>query len=300
MSSKSYVRLVVPEGDRQGLMRWVAILTGSKNTLKGVGFFVGGALLGAIGFRWACYGMAIAVAAALVGSVATLPQAMGKAKARVGLRSVISRDPRINWLSAARLFLFGARDVWFVLALPIFLRDSLGWTFSQVGAFLALWVIGYGIVQAAAPAHLRRRSGHGGPPDASQLVRWTLALLVPLGAMIGALAAGLSASATLISGLALFGIVFATNSAIHSFLIVHYAEQDKVALAVGFYYMANAAGRLVGTLLSGALFQWFGLGQSGLVASLACSMLFVGASAVACEPLRRAERRIDAAGIAGA
>jgi MFS family permease len=286
MSSKSYIRLVVPEGDARGLMKWVAVLTGSKNTLKGVGFFAGGALLAWIGFRDACLAMAAALVGALVVSAFMLPRAMGRAKERPGFRALVSNDPRINWLSLARFFLFGARDVWFVLALPIFLADTLRWSFEEVGGFLAAWVIGYGIVQASAPVYFR---GGRRDPDAAHLARWTLALLVPLAAIPAALAAGMSPAVTLVVGLGAFGVVFAANSAVHSYLVVHYADQDRVSLVVGFYYMANAAGRLLGTVLSGALFQWGGQGRDGLMWCIAGALALVVCSRVSCAPLRRAE-----------
>ena len=281
MSAKSYIKLVVPHGDARGLMKWVAILTGSKNTLKGAGFFVGGALLASIGFRAACHGMAGGVAVALVAAALMLPKAPGKVTSKPGLGAVIPKDPRINWLCAARMFLFGSRDIWFVLALPIFLASTLTWSFYEVGGFLVLWVIGYGVVQAAAPRQFRE-------PDARTLAKITAALLVPLAAIALALELGWPPQPVLIVGLGLFGLVFAANSAVHSYLIVHYAEEDKVALAVGFYYMANATGRLVGTVLSGALFQWGGQGRTGLVVCIAGSFVFVFASLLACGPLRRA------------
>jgi MFS family permease len=291
MSAKSYVKLVVPEDDLHGLMRWVALLTGSKNTLKGVGFFVGGALLTVLGFRGATLSMAVALALTLVVSWMLLPSAAGRASGEVRLSDLISRDPRVNRLSAARLFLFGARDIWFVLALPIFLSSVLGWAHAQVGAFLALWVIGYGIVQALAPKYVGGAGGSGGrpAPDARALGLWTLALVVPLGGMLAALSAGVSPTFTLIVGLVVFAVVFATDSAIHSYLIVSYADADRVSLSVGFYYMANAAGRFTGTVLSGALFQVAGQGLPGLLTCLAGSLLFVLVSAGLCVPLRSAE-----------
>jgi predicted MFS family arabinose efflux permease len=291
MSSKSYVKLVVPEGDGGALMKWVSLLTGSKNTLKGVGFFVGAALLALFGFRAACAGMAGCLLLTLIASTAMLPWAAGRAKGKPKFASVVSRDPRINWLSAARFFLFGSRDVWFVLALPIFLGSTLGWSFYETGGFLALWVIGYGCVQALAPRIVGARSTDGGshPPDAVGLGRFTALLLLPLGALVAALLLDVPAGPALIAGLAIFGVVFAANSAIHSFLVVHYAESGAVSLAVGFYYMANAAGRLVGTLLSGAVFPWAGPGRPGLVACLVVSMVLVAASRLFCTPLRRAE-----------
>jgi MFS family permease len=291
MSSKSYVKLVVAESDARGLMKWVAILTGSKNTLKGLGFFLGGVLLATLGLRGACLGMAGALLVALVGSIALLPRAPGKSSSNVSLASLVSRDPRIHWLSAARLFLFGSRDVWFVLALPIFLATDLGWSHGRVGGFLAAWIVGYGLVQAAAPAFVGARGADGArsAPDARRLGSWTAALVLPLAALVLALRQDLAPATSLTIGLALFGLVFAANSAIHSYLIISYAEGDRVALRVGFYYMANAAGRLVGTLLSGAVFQAAGQGRSGLVACLLVSLGFVVVSGLLCVPLRRAE-----------
>ncbi|MCB9915227.1 MAG: organoarsenical effux MFS transporter ArsJ [Planctomycetes bacterium] len=266
MSAKSFLKLVVPAGDGHGLLRWVALLTGSKNTLKGVGFFLGGALLAALGFRGACYGMAGALVLAALGAQALLPRAAGKAKRKPDLRQLVSADARVNWLSAARLFLFGARDVWFVLALPIYLAAELGWSHAAVGGALAGWVILYGVVQAGAPRVVgtAAAAGERRAPDARRLGGLTAALLAPLLGLALALAAGLAPVPTLVVGLLAFGFVFALNSALHSYLILAYAREE-VSLDVGFYYTANAAGRLVGTLLSGALFQLAGQGRDGLL-----------------------------------
>ncbi|MCH2173003.1 organoarsenical effux MFS transporter ArsJ [Myxococcota bacterium] len=293
MSAKSYVKLVIPEGDESRLMRWVSLLTGSKNTLKGVGFFVGGLMLTALGFQAACLAMAGALAIALVSSVVLLPGAAGRASDKPKLTSVISRDPRINWLAAARLVLFASRDVWFAVALPVFLASSLGWSFPAVGAFLACWVVGYGIVQASAPRFTVRRTGQETlPPDAVHLTGWTASLLIPLLGIATALGSGIFPEIALIGGLALFGILFAANSAVHSFLIVSYADSNSVAMNVGFYYSANAVGRLLGTLLSGAVFQAFGLGLPGLVACMLAAACFVAISTASCIRLSSAEGRI--------
>jgi hypothetical protein len=290
MSSKSYVKLVVPEGDAHGLLRWVALITGSKNALKGAGFFLGGLLLGAVGFANACLGMAAGLGIALALSALLLPRG-GALGAKARLRSVFAQDARINWLAASRLFLFGSRDLWFAIALPVFLAADLGWPHARVGAFLALWVIGYGAVQAGAPRLLARgRAGGAGAASAAQAIGWTLALLAPLAAIAMALRAGAAPEASLVVGLGVFGALFAVNSALHSYLIVAYADSERVAMQVGFYYMANAAGRLAGTLLSGAIYQGFGLGAPGLVACLIASMAFVALSAAFCWPLRDAER----------
>lgn len=292
MSSKSYLKLVVPSGDSQGLLRWVALLTGSKNTLKGAGFFLGGLLLSQLGFAGACLGMASVLSLTLASSWLALPPAAGKAKSKVSLGHLLSRDSRVNWLSASRLFLFGARDIWFVLALPIFLASTLGWSHSAVGGFLAGWVVLYGLVQASAPRVIGAQDADGqrSLPDARQLGRLTAALALPLGGLVLALQLGLSPGSALVLGLVAFGALFALNSAAHSYLILAYSRDEGVALDVGFYYMANASGRLVGTLLSGALFQLAGEGQGGLVWCLVGSLLFVLVSALLCGPLARAER----------
>lgn len=289
MSAKSYIKLVVPEADGRGLLKWVSVLTGSKNALKGAGFFAGGVLLAVFGFGGACWGMAGGLAVALVVSACLLPRAAGRTKQTITWKQMFSTDPRINWLSAARLFVFGSRDVWFVLALPVFLSSGLGWSFERVGGFLALWVIGYGIVQATAPSWLGGRGSE--PPTARSLGVWTAVLVVPLAAIFVALRWDVSASHSLVVGLCAFGVAFAANSAIHSFLVVAYSDREKVALNVGFYYMANATGRLIGTVLSGVVFEAAGSGIRGLEACLAVSIAFVIVSAACCVPLRVAERR---------
>lgn len=273
MSAKSSIKLLVP-GDRQGvLFRWVAALTGSKNALKGVGFFLGGALLTTVGFAPAVGIMAGALLVVWLLSLMLLKRDLGKAKSKPKFRDLFSKSAAINRLSAARLCLFGARDVWFVVALPVFLSTSLGWDFWQVGGFLAAWIIGYGIVQSIAPyftsGFTGRRSGK--VPDGRAAFAWALALAAIPAAMALLLAQGASAQTVLVAGLTIFGMLFAINSSMHSYLIVSYANEDGVSLDVGFYYMANAMGRLLGTLLSGWLFQSYGLAMclavsAGLVA----------------------------------
>ncbi len=258
MSSKSAIKVLIPEGSQGALFKWVALLTGSKNALKGAGFFLGGVLLTGLGFRGALFAMAAALALVLAVSVLSLPREMGRAKKKVKFSRILSKSREINLLSAARLFLFGSRDVWFVVGLPVFLSASLGWSHAEVGGFLALWVIGYGAVQSLAPNLLRRGLAGGTPQGGSASVgAFGLAALTALIAL--GVQAGLSPWLTVVAGLALFGVVFALNSAVHSYLILAYTASDDVALNVGFYYMANAAGRLLGTLLSGVVFQWAGL-----------------------------------------
>ena len=256
MSSKSAIKVLVPDGEegRGTLFRWVAILTGSKNALKGVGFFLGGFLLSVAGFTGALWAMAGGLAVALAGAWAVLPAEMGKAKQKAGWRDLFAKSRAVNVLSAARFFLFGARDIWFVVGVPVFLSVSLGWSGAKVGAFMACWVIGYGIVQALAPAVFRGRAPAGGVAVGLAFALAAVAAGVPL-----LLGAGVAAGVVIVGGLAVFGAVFALNSAVHSYLILDYTDGDKVALNVGFYYMANAGGRLVGCWLSGALFQMGGL-----------------------------------------
>jgi hypothetical protein len=254
MSSKSAIKVLVAEGAKGALFRWVAILTGSKNALKGAGFFVGGFLLNATGFVGSLWLMAALLLVVWAGAWIGLPAELGRAKAKVGFKQLFSKTREINVLSAARLFLFGARDIWFVVGVPIFLRGQLGWSFSQVGTFMALWVIGYGIVQSASPALFRGRAPAGGTAAALAFALSAVAAAIPVG-----LSAGLLPAVMIVGGLAVFGVVFAINSAVHSYLVLDYTDGDKVALNVGFYYMANAGGRLVGCLLSGVLYQIAGL-----------------------------------------
>lgn len=282
MSSKSAIKLVAGEG---ALFRWVAILTGSKNALKGLGFFVGGVLLESLGFAAALWAMAAALAVVLAASVGTLRGDLGKVKGKAKMGELFSRNRAVNILSAARLFLFGARDVWFVVALPLFLTTALGWGFAEVGGFLAAWVIGYGFVQAAAPALLRGTRNAAAGSRAAQLFGFLLAV-VPA-AMAMALGHGDTFdAAVVIGGLALFGVLFAINSSVHSYLILAYSDADKVAMTVGFYYMSNAAGRLLGTLLSGLVFQ-----ASGLAGCLWTSAAMVGLAAAVALLLPRGDTK---------
>lgn len=273
MSAKSAIKLLVPSEQQGHLFKWVAMLTGSKNALKGVGFFLGGALLTTLGFQTALASMAATLGFVWLLSLLLLKQDLGKAKSKPKFRELFSKSRAINILSAARLFLFGARDVWFVVALPVFLASQLHWDFWWVGGFLASWVIGYGIVQSLAPSLLKATNAH--IPDGRTALVWAL--------ILGTVTAGIAVSFyftqpityTLIAGLIIFGICFAINSSIHSFLIVSYAKQDGVSLDVGFYYMANALGRLIGTLLSGWVYQ-----TAGLAVCLWVSAIFIGIAAL--------------------
>ena len=257
MSAKSSLKLLVPGHAQDKLYKWVALLTGSKNALKGVGFFLGGILLAAFGFRGAVLAMAGALSLVWLFSLFWLNTDFGKAKNKPKFTELLSKSRALNILSAARLFLFGARDVWFVVALPVFLAAALGWSHWQIGGFLALWVIGYGFVQSIAPYFTGKKSGQ--VPDGKTALRWALPLAAVPAAIALLLAQGVHPAAVLVIGLMLFGALFAVNSSLHSFLILNYAKEDGVSMDVGFYYMANAMGRLLGTVLSGWVYQAYGL-----------------------------------------
>ncbi len=278
MSAKSAIKTVVPEtpddhsrGEAQ-LFRWVAILTGSKNALKGVGFFLGGVLLATIGFNAAVGAMAAGLFLAFLVTL-VLPGEIGRMKEKPAFKALFSKSKGINVLSTARFFLFGARDVWFVVALPVFLQGALGWKYWEVGGFMGLWVIGYGIVQGSAPA-LRRSWGQSAPPGVSAVQFWSAVLTaIPALIAVALWREVAQPGVAIVVGLAAFGVVFAMNSSIHSYMVLAYTDAESVSLNVGFYYMANAAGRLVGTLLSGGLFL-----VGGMQACLWCSALLVALS----------------------
>lgn len=259
MSAKSAIKLLVPDSKstESQLYRWVAILTGSKNALKGIGFFLGGALLSLLGFAGAILTMAIALTGVWILSLISLKQHLGKAKSKPKFTAIFSKSRAVNYLSAARMFLFGARDIWFVVALPVFLANTFAWDHWYVGGFLALWVIGYGIAQSLAPKITGKNKDL--LPDGRYAIAWALALSITPAIIALALTYDWNVQIVLISGLLAFGALFAVNSALHSYLIVSYASGDRVSLDVGFYYMANAMGRLIGTVLSGWIYQDFGM-----------------------------------------
>jgi predicted MFS family arabinose efflux permease len=269
MSSKSAVKLVAGDGEGQ-LFRWVAVLTGSKNALKGVGFFLGGLLLTLIGFQSALLLLAGLVASALVAVIVLMRGQLGSTDRKAKFKQMFSNNRAVNLLAAARIFLFASRDVWFVVGLPVFLRTELGWSFWQVGTFLAVWVIGYGIVQATAPRFTKSPDGRTAAQLAFVLAAFPAGIAIALGTDV-------DPTVVIVAGLIAFGVIFALNSAVHSYLILAYAQGDKVAMNVGFYYMANAGGRLAGTVLSGALYQWRGL-EACLWASAAFVVIAGGLS----------------------
>ena len=272
MSAKSSIKHLVPDREQTLLYRWIALLTGSKNALKGMGFFLGSALLAGLGFQATILVMIALLAVVLTAGFFVLETHSGKTVNKPKLQDALVKSDRVNRLSAARMFLFCARDVWFVVALPVFLQTQLDWSYVEVGALMATWVIGYGAVQAIAP---RITNARGALANGNMLPKWAGLLLTAPCLMAVGLHVGFNPSAVVIAGLVIFGLLFAVNSSLHSYLIVAYARDDAVSLDVGFYYMANAAGRLLGTILSGVVYQQF-----GLVSCLILSALLIAASGI--------------------
>ena len=260
-ASKSAIKITQAEARNQGsgqLFKWVAWFTGSKNAMKGFGFFLGGFLLQIFGFQGSLWSMAGLLALVLVGVIFSLPPMMGKSRASRSARELFAKDPSINILAVARVALFGARDVWFVVGVPVFLY-SVGWTFTMVGGFLAAWTIGYGFIQAMAP-QIVKRSPDGLSSEVPAAQWWSAALAIITAAM--AIVVWYQVPHLqwwVLAGLSAFGFAFAVNSSVHSYLVLAYAGSEKAAEDVGFYYAANALGRFVGTLMSGLLYQWGGL-----------------------------------------
>ena len=279
MSAKSAIKLLVPKGEQGKLYKWVALLTGSKNALKGAGFFLGGVLLALLGFELAIATMASMLGLVWLLSLVMLKKDLGKAKNKPKFTEIFSKSRSVNILSAARLFLFAARDVWFVVALPVYLASKFGWDHWAVGGFLAVWVIGYGIVQTLAPKitgnHQHQSLAVGAVPDGRSALIWASILAFIPALIASAIQFSFYPEASLLLGLMLFGALFAVNSSLHSYLIVSYASEEAVSLDVGFYYMANAMGRLVGTVLSGWVYQ-----SHGLVACLWMSTAFIATTAL--------------------
>jgi hypothetical protein len=285
MSSKSAVKILAPQnGD--GLFRWVSLLTGSKNAVKGLGFLLGTALLATFGFTTAVLGMATVLVIILVMVLLFIPSGLPEGRKDAKVSEVFSKSPNVNWLSLSRVFLFGARDVWFVVGIPIYFYAVLSdgsvagnrAAFFMIGTFMALWIIFYGAVQATAPRLLRSKARTQAQLT-STARQWAWALTaVP--AVLTAAASMASEpqpwlTFTLVAGLLVFGGLFAINSALHSYLILAFTQAERVTMDVGFYYMANAGGRLVGTLLSGLTYQ-----AGGLMLMLGVATAMVTASAI--------------------
>ncbi|MGH1369952.1 MAG: organoarsenical effux MFS transporter ArsJ [Maritimibacter sp.] len=287
MSSKSAVKLLAPSEDG-GLFRWVALLTGSKNAVKGFGFFLGAALLAVFGFTTAVLGMAAILMVILVAVIVFMPQGLPKGSKDAKFSQVFSKDARINRLSAARMFLFGARDTWFVVGIPLYFHTALAdgtrmgeeTAFFFVGGFMALWIIAYGAVQASAPK-LLGAGAHDARVAAHLAIKWVAILtLIPALLAIIALTQVQALPFIMVAGLLAFGFVFAINSSVHSYLILAFTKAERVTMDVGFYYMSNAAGRLIGTLFSGLSYQF-----GGLPLCLGTAALMSGASWLAARRL---------------
>jgi len=313
MSAKSSIKLLLPENQESRLFKWVSILTGSKNALKGIGFFAGGALLAWLGFRGAIATMMILLAVVFCASLILLKADLGKSSHKPKFRQIFSPNKAINLLAAARCCLFGARDIWFVVALPVFLSSTLNWSHAEVGSFFASWIIAYGLVQSLTPklyskGLLTKPQGKINSvkptPDGRDAFVWAIVLCLLTISLAAALfyitqggqgtnlAADVNLESTasiieriLVIGLLCFGVVFAINSSLHSFLIVSYADSANVSMDVGFYYMANAMGRLIGTVLSGYIYQEFGL----LACLLGSSILLIGSILISTGLSRRLE-----------
>ena len=303
MSAKSAVRILAPAGEQGALFRWTATLTGSKNAVKGLGFLLGAALLALAGFEAALVGMAAVLAVILAAVMVHMPAGLPRGDRKAAFREVFSRSPLVNRLSAARLFLFGARDVWFVVALPVYFYAVLSdgtpesdrAAFFLVGSFMALWIIGYGTVQVLAPKLLRARERSVG--DAIRLAQFWVGVLTLIPALLAVAAAAMEGAvltALLVAVLLAFGAVFALNSSLHSYLILALSRTERVTMDVGFYYMSNAAGRLVGTLLSGLSFQVGGLVASLAVAAGMAAMSWLFAGTLARRAAMEEERKNEA------
>jgi len=273
MSAKSSIKLLVENVNNEDLegklFRWVALLTGSKNALKGVGFFLGGLLLNHFGFQWAVLAMACGLFLVAILTYPLLRHDIGKSRYKAKFRQIFSNSTDLNFLAAARLCLFAARDVWFVIALPVYLVSHLQWQQQEVGSFLACWIIFYGIIQANAPKLLTILAGNSVRTAANQAAVWALNLAIITVLLCCGLYLFPSSNLLLVSGLFIFAATFAINSSLHSFLIVDLAREDGVSMDVGFYYMANALGRLIGTVLSGVIYQ-----QLGLLMCLCTALIF--------------------------
>ena len=284
MSSKSAVKILAP-ADASGLFRWVAVLTGSKNAVKGFGFLIGAAVLGLFGFVPSILTMAAILFIILIGVIGGMPKGLPAGRKDAKFREILSGNGNINWLSLARLFLFGARDVWFVVGIPIYFYAVLSngseagdrQAFFLIGTFMAAWTVLYGVVQSMAPRILGKAKSLSNTGLIAQARHWTAALIL-IPATLAALVwitpnPSLTLTGAIVFGLLIFGAIFAVTSSLHSYLILSFTDAKRVTMDVGFYYMANAAGRLVGTVLSGAMYQ-----LGGLALCLATAAIMIGLS----------------------
>jgi len=266
MSSKSAVKLLAPS-EGNGLFKWVALLTGSKNAVKGLGFFLGAALLALLGFTASVLTMAVILTVILIAVAIFMPAGLPRGKKGTRFSAVFPKTPEIRALSLARMLLFATRDTWFVVAIPVFFYEAItqnapdraASAFFLIGAFMAAWIICYGAIQALAPRLLARQTAALSETTAAA-TRWIGTLTFIPAVLAFSAAFDLPGLVIIVVvGLLAFGAVFALNSALHSYLILAFSKDERITLDVGFYYMANAAGRLLGTLLSGVCYQLAGV-----------------------------------------
>ena len=275
MSSKSSVKLLAPDNNSK-LFQWVSFMTGSKNAVKGFGFLLGSLLLTFIGFKSSLFFMAAFLSITLILVLIFLKDKLSTTKKDTKFSEVFSKNKNINYLSLGRVFLFGARDTWLVVGLPIFLYSILSdgsiesnhKAFFVIGTFMAGWTVFYGFVQSITPKLVSNKNS-----TRKQIEFWASTLtviplfLIPLNFYTQDFLLHIT-----IFVLFVFGFVFAINSSIHSFLILKFTDKNRVTLDVGFYYMSNAFGRLMGTLLSGLSYQYGGFSACVLVAAI---LLFI-------------------------
>ena len=288
MSSKSAVKTLAP-ADSGVLFQWVAVLTGSKNAVKGSGFLLGAMLLAAFGFVSSVLTMAVILFVILVGVLFYMPSGLPAGRKDAKFSEVFSGNRNINWLSASRLFLFGARDVWFVVGVPIYFYavisdgsdDGNRDAFFLVGTFMAVWTIFYGIIQGWTPRILKVTSQTN--TEILAQAKWWVGLLIVVPLLLAALVwlvpePSRTLTSVIVLGLLVFGGIFAVNSSLHSFLILSFTDAKRVTMDVGFYYMSNAAGRLLGTVLSGFTYQVGGLPMCLSAATVMIGLSWIGTS----------------------
>ena len=274
VSSKSSLKFIIPDKSDSALFKWVSIITGSKNSLKGIGFFLGGIMMTTVGMRVAMLIMSVALGIGIFFTIPSLPRNLGRSKKKLNIRSQFKKPRSIQVLSAARFFLFGSRDVWFVIGLPVFLQEMLGWRYEFISLFMGGWIVGYGMAQTGVP-RLFDGKQLATSMGSSSVAFWTGALIVFPAGIVAAMLMELNPNIVVVVGLLGYGIFFAINSIIHSFLVLLYSTEKKAASDVGFYYMANAGGRLAGTLLSGWVYQ-----TQGFIGCLLWSIGFLGTASM--------------------
>ncbi len=271
MSAKSSVKLLYPNKNSK-LFKWVSLMTGSKNAVKGFGFLTGALLLSFTSFETSLMIMALILALMFVLLLINLKTNISEVNKKSKFSEVFSKNKDINYLSLGRVFLFGSRDTWFVVGLPIFLYSALSdgsldgnkKAFFIIGTFMAAWTVFYGLVQTITPKILSKDKSF------SKQTKFWAGFLTAIPLLLISFNYYFEEysiyNVTFL--LFMFGFVFAINSSIHSFLILNYTNNKRVTLDVGFYYMSNAFGRLIGTLLSGLAFQYGGFTMCLFITSI--------------------------------